>query len=69
MKEAWADGRLDDLNHKVDEIGREMHAEFRAVRGEMNTRFNAMEKTLNLIIATMLGGFFTLLAAVLTTQL
>lgn len=55
---SWTDERLDDLNHKVDEMNREMHAEFRAVRGEVRT-----------MQATMIGGFVTLLAAVLATQL
>jgi hypothetical protein len=58
MRVSWTDERLDDLNHKVDEMNREMHAEFRAVRGEVRT-----------MQATMIGGFVTLLAAVLATQL
>ncbi len=61
MREAWTDGRLDDLNHKVGEMNREMHAEFRAVRGEMRT-----------MQATMIGGFATLFATMvglLATQL
>jgi hypothetical protein len=61
MREAWTDGRLDDLNNKVGEMKREMHAEFRAVRGEMRT-----------MQATMIGGFATLFATMvglLATQL
>jgi hypothetical protein len=58
MRVSWTDERLDDLNHKVDEMNREMHAEFRAVRGEMRT-----------MLATTVGGFVTLLAALIATQL
>ena len=58
MREAWTDGRLDDLNHKVDEMNREMHAEFRAVRGEMK-----------MMQATLIGGFVSLLAAMIVTQM
>jgi predicted nucleic acid-binding Zn-ribbon protein len=34
-REAWTDGRLDDLNKKVDDGFKEMRAEFQAVRAEM----------------------------------
>lgn len=58
MRRAWTDERLDDLNHKVDELNREMHAEFRAVRGEIR-----------MMQTTMIGGFITLLATMVATQL
>jgi hypothetical protein len=58
MRVSWTDERLDDLNHKVDEMNREMHAEFRAVRGEMRT-----------MLTTTMGGFVTLLATLVATQL
>ncbi len=61
----WTDDRMDDLsakvgetNRRVDELSREMHAEFRAVRGEMK-----------MMQATMIGGFVSLLAAMIVTQL
>ena len=62
---SWTDERLDDLNNKVDGIGREMHAEFRAVRSEMNARFDSVQRSLNMMMGTMIGGFVTLLAATL----
>ncbi len=34
VREVWTDERMDDLNHKVDELAAEMRAEFRAVRSE-----------------------------------
>jgi hypothetical protein len=61
----WSDERMDDLsgkvdetNRRIDELSREMHAEFRAVRGEMK-----------MMQATMIGGFVSLLAAMIVTQL
>src|SRR3954471_13385870 len=41
-REAWTDERLDDLNKKVDDGFKEMHAEFRALRGEMMSEFQAV---------------------------
>jgi hypothetical protein len=54
----WTDDRMDDLSAKVDALSREMHAEFRAVRGEIK-----------MMQATMIGGFVSLLAAMIVTQL
>jgi len=69
MKLSRSDRRIDDLNHKVDELGREMHGEFRAVRSEMNTRFDSLHSQMTTMMATMIGGFVTLLAALVATQL
>lgn len=61
----WTDERMDGLsakvdetNRRVDDLSREMHAEFRAVRGEMK-----------MMQATLIGGFVSLLAAMIVTQL
>jgi hypothetical protein len=61
MREAWTDGRLDDLNHRVDDGFKEVGEEFRAIRQEMRTEFAAvraenaaMTRTL---LQTILGGF------------
>lgn len=86
----WTDERLDNLNGKVDRIEqrledlrREMHTEFRAVRsetksefkairGEMSSRFDsvqnqmaAMQRSMNLLTITILGGFITLFTTML----
>jgi hypothetical protein len=65
--------RADETNGKVDDLNREMHAEFRAVRGEMNGRFDSLENRIaamtRVMMATVIGGLFTLLATVLATQL
>jgi hypothetical protein len=58
----WTDDRMDDLsakvdetNRRVDELNREMHAGFRAVRGEIKS-----------LQTTMLGGFVGMSAAMIT---
>jgi hypothetical protein len=65
MRVTWSDERIDDLSAKVDgtnqrigNLDREMHAEFRAVRAEMKTMMTTL-------MATMIGGFVTLFAAIL----
>jgi hypothetical protein len=61
--------RIDGTNCRIDDLSREMHAEFRAVRGEMNTRFDSLHNQMTAMTATMIGGFVTLLAALIATQL
>jgi|GEM_PF-5652223 len=50
VRSTWTDERLDDLTHKVDEMNREMHAEFRAMHrtmlGGFLTLFAAIVATL-----------------------
>ena len=41
-REAWTDGRLDDLNKKVDDGFKEMRTEFRVLRGETTGEFQAV---------------------------
>jgi hypothetical protein len=41
-REEWTDGRLDDLNKKVDDGFGEMRTEFRAARGEMQSELQAV---------------------------
>jgi hypothetical protein len=47
MREAWTDERLDDLNHRVDEGFRRVDGDLRALRGEMNGRFDALQREMN----------------------
>src|SRR3954462_14512347 len=60
-REAWTDERLDDLNKKVDDGFQEMHAEFRALRGEMKSEFQAvradMTSEFQAVRAEMKGEF------------
>ncbi len=42
-RETWTDERLDDLNSKVDDGFREVRADLRQFRGEVNARFDSAE--------------------------
>ena len=65
MREKWTDGRLDDLNHRVDDGFREMQEEFRAVRLEISTEFSAVRSeaaaTNRTMLQIILGGFAVML--------
>jgi hypothetical protein len=79
VREKWTDERLDDLNRRVDEGFRENREETRALRAEMNTRFDAMGACLDSMQRTMLQvavamtvaylAGFAGLAALIATQL
>jgi hypothetical protein len=84
MSDKWTDERLDDLNHRVESIDRRMETgfadirtEFRAMRGEMNSRFESLEHRLDAqhrqmvqmtygLCGTMLVGFLGTIAAIVT---
>lgn len=65
MREKWTDGRLDDLNHRVDDGFKEMQEEFRAVRLEIRTEFSAVRSeaaaTNRTMLQIILGGFAVML--------
>jgi len=79
VREAWTDERLDDLNHRVDQIGQrldrgfaEVREEFRAVRGEMREEFACvrgemaiMNRTFVALFGTTIVGFAGTIATVL----
>jgi hypothetical protein len=72
MREGWTDVRLDDLNGKVDDLGRRMDngfnrvdADIRALREETNLRFDGLQKTMILFC----GGIITALLGLIATQL
>ena len=44
MRDKWSDERLDDLNAKVDRGFDDLKAEIRALRAEMNVRFDAVDR-------------------------
>lgn len=52
------------LEHSVDELTRETHAEFRSVRGEVKSMQTLMIGGFVTMFATMIGGFVTLLAQI-----
>jgi hypothetical protein len=57
-REAWTDGRLDDLANRMDKGFDEVKGEVRDLRSEMNARFDSMQRT-------MIIGFVTLNASVI----
>ncbi len=67
------DRKVDGTNRRIDDLSREMHAEFRAARSEMNTRFDSLENRMlvatRTMQATVIGGFFTVFATLIATQL
>jgi hypothetical protein len=77
MREAWTDERLDDLKDemrasfgRVDADIRELRTDIRDLTAEMNSRFDALQRTMIIGFATMGGGILaavtaTILAAVL----
>ncbi len=83
VRPIWTDERMDDLSHKVDELGRrmddgfkelrtEMRAEFRAVRSEavaLRTEMNARFDSLQRAMLGMMGTMVLGFASILATQL
>jgi hypothetical protein len=61
MREAWTDGRLDDLNKKVDRGFDRVDADLRALNG----RFDALRRTM----AQVGGGVIVALIGLIATQL
>jgi archaellum component FlaC len=56
--------RVGRLEHSVDELTREMHAEFRSARAEIKSMQMLMIGGFLTMFATMIGGFVTLLAQI-----
>lgn len=65
MRESWTDERMDDLSHRVDQGFARVDADIRELRREMNTRFDAMQRTLFLAAAAIVAA----LIGVIATQL
>jgi hypothetical protein len=66
MRDAWTDGRLDDLNHRVDNGFTEMQEEFRAVRIEMAATYRTLLQVFLAGFGLMLVGFAGTIATILT---
>jgi hypothetical protein len=65
MRESWTDERLDDLSHRVDEGFRRVDADIRDLRADMNSRFDALQRTL----LQLGGGLIVALMGLIATQL
>lgn len=79
MRESWTDERLDDLSDRVSDGFRRVDARFEqveggieALRGEMNARFDSMQRSIMQAVVAlsvgMLAGFGGL-AGLIATQL
>jgi hypothetical protein len=69
VRDAWTDERLDDLAARVDRGFDRVDRDIREVRGEMITRFDAMNARFDAMQRTMILGFISVLASVAATQL
>ncbi len=65
MRVNWTDERLDDLSHRMDAGFNRVDADLRELRGEMNSRFDALQQAL--IFAA--GGVIAALIGLIATQL
>ena len=66
-RETWTDERLDDLNLRVENGFNRVDADLRALRSEMNGRFDSLQRTILQVgggaIATFLIGFAGLIVS------
>jgi len=63
VREKWTDERLDDLNLKVDQLGRRVDEGFSSIRVEMNTRFDASQRTMVQLFAVAITACVGLIGA------
>ncbi|HEX2265391.1 MAG TPA: hypothetical protein VHH14_03825 [Solirubrobacterales bacterium] len=64
-REAWTDGRLDDLAKRMDKGFDEVKGEVRDLRSEMNARFAAVDARFDAMQRTMIIGFASIVASVI----
>lgn len=72
MRQSWTDARLDDLNGRVGDLGRRMDngfnrvdADLRALRSEMNIRFERVDARFDALQRTMLQTSAVTIAALI----
>jgi len=64
-REAWTDGRMDDLAKRMDKGFDEVKGEVRDLRSEMNARFAAVDARFDAMQRTMIIGFASIVASVI----
>jgi hypothetical protein len=72
MRETWTDERLDDLNGRVSDGFRRVDEDIRGLRGEMNARFDALQRTMIQFGGAMIVALIGLVATqlyLIATQL
>ncbi|HSS42793.1 MAG TPA: hypothetical protein VLK37_09650 [Solirubrobacterales bacterium] len=63
-REKWTDERLDDLAGRVDRGFAEVKGEIRDLRAEMNERFSSVDSRFDAMQRTMVIGFASIVASV-----
>jgi hypothetical protein len=69
VREAWTDDRLDDLSLRVDRGFDRVDTDLRELRTEMNTRFDAMQRTIILGFVSVLASIVSVLAGAAVTHI
>jgi hypothetical protein len=64
VREAWTDGRLDDLFGRMDKGFERVDSDLRELRTEMNTRFTAVDARFDAMQRTLILGFSSIVASV-----
>ncbi|HEX3733996.1 MAG TPA: hypothetical protein VHU86_02460 [Solirubrobacterales bacterium] len=65
MRESWTDERLDDLSSRMSDGFRRVDEDIRSLRGEVNARFDSLQRTM-----IQLGGaMIVALVGLIATQL
>jgi hypothetical protein len=64
MRESWTDVRLDDMKQGMDAGFQRVDEDIRGLRGEMNARFDGLQRALLQIG----GGIIAALIALIATQ-
>ncbi len=65
MRKSWTDERLDDLSHRMDEGFRRVDMDISGLRAEMNSRFDALQRTMIQTSAVMIAALIGLIAALI----
>ena len=65
-RDAWTDGRLDDLNAKVDRLDQRMETGFGELRSEIRELNRSFQQMTWGLMGVMLAGFLGVIATVLT---
>jgi hypothetical protein len=76
MREAWTDGRLDDLNGRVTDMGRRMdegfnrvHEDLRSLRTEVDTKIEGLHRLVLQVGGGMIATLIVGILSVVATQL
>jgi hypothetical protein len=76
MREAWTDGRLDDLNGRVGDMGRRMdegfnrvHEDLQSLRTEVDTKIEGLQRLVLQVGGGMIATLIVGILSVLATQL